>query len=205
VIFCAGIVFCKLIIVAATTSSRKEKIMMIRKMIRAVVVVSALALAAPAVHAEESKVAVVNVQRIMKESKAALAAREQLKAKQQQFQEEITKTEKALKAQDQELEKQRTILSQEAFEKQVKDFRKKATDAQKDVQEKRMNLSKAFDASLSEIQVAVTSILNELAKEKGFELVIPASQLLYYGPTLEISDEVLKRLNEKLPTLTVKF
>ena len=179
--------------------------MMMRKMMRAVIVVSALALVTPAAHAEDSKFAIVNVQKIMKDSKAAQSARDQLKAKQQQFQEEISKTEKDLQKQDQELEKQRTILSQEAFEKQVKEFRKKATDAQKDVQTKRMNLSKAFDASLADIQSNVTQILNEMAKEKGFELVIPSSQVLYYGPTLDISDEVLKRLNEKLPSLTVKF
>jgi len=44
-----------------------------------------------------------------------------------------------------------------------------------------------------------------MAKEKGFTLAIPSSQVLYYDSSLEISDEVLKRLNEKLPSLTVKF
>jgi outer membrane protein len=179
--------------------------MVLRNWMRVCVVVCAMALVAPQVHAEDQKISIVNIQKIMKESKAAQAARDQLKAKQQQFQDEISKKEKDLQKEDQELAKQRTILSKEAFEKQVKDFRKKATDAQKDVQDKRMNLTKAFDTALAEIQGNVQQILEELAKEKGFDVAIPSSQVLYYGQALDISDEVLARLNKKLPTLTVKF
>lgn len=167
--------------------------------------VMAMTSVVPAAYAEGSKYAIVNVQAIMKDAKAAQSARDQLKAKQQQFQDQISKTEKELQKQDQELEKQRTILSQEAFEKQVKEFRKKAADAQKDVQDKRVNLSKAFDASLAEIQASVTQILNEMANERGFDLVVPSSQVLFYNPSLDISGEVLKRLNDKLPSLKVKF
>lgn len=179
--------------------------MVLRKWFTACAVVCALALVAPQAHAEGSKTAIVNIQKIMKESKAAQAARDQLKAKQQQFQDEISRKEKELQAQDQELAKQRNVLAKEAFEQQVKDFRKKATDAQKDVQDKRMNLTKAFDGALAEIQGNVQQILADLAKEKGFEVAIPSSQVLYYGQGLDISDEVLDRLNKKLPTMTVKF
>ncbi len=59
--------------------------------------------------------------------------------------------------------------------------------------------------SLGDIQKVVTDIITDLAKEKGFIVAMPTSQTLYADPKLDISDEVLKRLNEKLPKFDVKF
>ncbi len=60
-------------------------------------------------------------------------------------------------------------------------------------------------ARCDEIQKAVTGIVADMAKEKGFSIAIPTSQILYADPKLDITDEVLKRLNQKLPKLDVKF
>ncbi|MGE0753963.1 MAG: OmpH family outer membrane protein [Alphaproteobacteria bacterium] len=151
------------------------------------------------------KIAVVNIQSIMKDSTAAKSVREQLQQKQKTFQSEITKKEEALKAEDQELAKQRSVLSKEAFEKKAEAFRKKATDMQKEVQSKKAMLDNGFEQALTEIQQTTTTIIAELAKEKGFTVAIPTSQILYADTTTDISDDVLEQLNKKLPKLTVKF
>lgn len=159
---------------------------------------------APNAHAE-TKIAVVNIQKIMRESKAAEAVRQQLKSKQQSFQSELDKKEDALQKEDQDLAKQRAVLSQEVFESKYKDFRKKAAEAQQEVRTKRGSLDKGFTKALSDIQKKVTDIVTAVAKEKGVSIAMAASPVLYVDPALDITQEVLDKLNKELPNLTVNF
>lgn len=160
----------------------------------------------PAAYAAEgSSFAVVNIQQIMKDSTAAKSVREQLENKQKAFQTEITKKEEQLKKEDQELAKQRSVLAKEAFEEKARAFRTKATDMQKEVQSKKAMLDNGFERALMDIQKVVSEIIVEMAKEKGFTMAIPTSQILYADPKMDISAEVLEKLNKKLPKVDVKF
>ena len=76
-----------------------------------------IAFVATALPAHATQVAVVNIQKIMKESKAANTIRSQVQAKQKTYQAELDKKEKVLQQEDQELAKQRNVLSQDAFKK----------------------------------------------------------------------------------------
>lgn len=152
-----------------------------------------------------SSIAVVNIQKIMKESKAAQAVRNQVTAKQKSFQTELDKKEDELQKEDQELAKQRSVLSPEAFEKKYKDFRKKAAEAQKEVREKRNKLDKGFTEALSEIQKKVSDIVAGIAKEKGVEVALANTPVLYVTPDLDITDAVLSKLDAQLPNVTVNF
>lgn len=160
---------------------------------------------APAAQAEGVSIAIVNVQKIMHDAAAAKSASDQLEKKQKSYQDELKKKDDALQKEEQELTKQKNVLSKEAFEEKTRAFRGKVTDIQKEVQSKKALLDNAYARALADIQKAVTDIIADMAKEKGFTLAIPTSQLLYAENKLDISDEVLSRLNKKLPKLDVKF
>lgn len=151
------------------------------------------------------KIAVVNIQGIMRDATAAKSVRDQMQAKQKAYQGELTKKQDDLQKQEQELSKQRGVLAKDAFEAKVKDFRTQATNAQKDVEAKKTTLDTAFENAIAQIQKAVEGIIADLAKEKGFTLAVPTSQLLFADPSLDISAEVLQRLNSQLPKVDVKF
>ena len=153
----------------------------------------------------DTTVGVVNIQQIMRDSKAANSVRGQLKEKQKSFQADLDAKEKALLAEDQSLAKQSTTTDKAAFEQKVKDFRAKAATAQREVQTKKMQLDKAFAGSLEQIQTSVLAIVKDVAAEKKLSLVLTSSAALYNDPTLDITPEVLKRLDAKLPTVQVNF
>lgn len=153
----------------------------------------------------DTSVGVVDIAKIMKESKAASSARSQIQAKQKTFQSELDAKEKALHAEDQALAKEQGKTEKAAFEAKVKAFREKAVKEQRGVQEKKMSLDKAFTSSLEEIQKNVLDIVKQVATEKKLNLVVSASQVLYGDDALNITDEVLKRLDAKLPNVSVKF
>lgn len=165
---------------------------------------AAFALAAQPAFADTT-IGVVNVAKIMQDSKAATSVRSQLQAKQKSFQTELDAKEKELLAEDQDLVKQKDKVEKAAFEAKVKSFREKAASTQKQVQERKGQLDKAFAASLEEIQKNVLDIVKQIAAEKKLTMVVSSSQVLYGDPSQDITGEVLKRLDAKLPNVTVKF
>lgn len=172
--------------------------------------VSALALvslaAAPALaQTATPAIGVVNVAKIMQESKAATSVRSQLQSKQKSFQGELDSKEKELLAQDQGLVKEKDKTPKEEFDKKVAAFREKAAGAQREVAQKKAQLDKAFAAALEEVQKNVLDVTKQVASEKKLTLVVSSAQVLYGDPSLDITDEVLKRLDSKLPSVSVKF
>lgn len=165
----------------------------------------ALVAVTPAHAATIEGVGVVNIPKIMRESKAANSVREQLKNKQKAFQSELDAKEKALQQEDQTLAKQRTNLSQEAFGQKVEAFRQKALGVRQEIQQKRAQLDKGFEGALTKIQDTTLAIVKEVANEKGLKLVVSSSTVLYSDSAMDITPEVLNRLNSKLPNVSVSF
>lgn len=168
----------------------------------ALISTSMLAVSVPALATE---IAVVNIQTIMRDSTAAQSVREQLESKQKEYQAQIAKKEQSLQTEEKELAKQRGVLAKEAFEGKVEAFRKKATSTQQEVAKKKQKLDNGFEGALNDIQKSVSDIITELAAEKKFDVAVPTTQVLYAKPTMDISDDVLKRLNERLPKVKVDF
>jgi len=164
----------------------------------------ATALAQPA-FAETPSIGVVNIQKIMRDSSAAKSVRDQLQNKQKSFQSELDTKEKELQKEDQELVKQQANLSKEAFDQKVNAFRQKAMSARQEIQNKRAQLDKGFQGALNQIQTSTLNIVSEVAKEKSLSLVVSSSQVLYSNQGMDITDDVLARLNKQLPNVSVKF
>jgi Skp family chaperone for outer membrane proteins len=70
---------------------------------------------------------------------------------------------------------------------------------------KQNSLKKASLDSMSKVNDKIKDIIAEIAKEKEFDVIVPASQTLYYKDGLDVSDEVLKKLNKKITKVDVKF
>lgn len=151
------------------------------------------------------KIVVVDIKRIMKESSAALDANSQLEKKRKEYQSQITSEENKLKQAEEDLVKQKNILSKEAMSKKQKEFIDKINNVRSDVQKKKINLDNAYKNALNDIQSSVVSIIEELSEEQGFNMAVPTSQLIYADKDMDISAEVLKRLNKKLPKAKIKF
>ena len=169
-----------------------------------IALLASMSLLSSVAHAE-TNVGMVNVAKIMQNSKAAVSVRSQLQAKQKSFQSDLDSKEKALLAEDQALVKQKDSTDKAAFDKKVKDFREKAAAEQRAVQGKKAALDKSFTAALEEIQKSVLDIVKQISADKKLNLIVSTSQVLYADPALDITDEVLKQLDAKLPTVAVKF
>jgi Skp family chaperone for outer membrane proteins len=128
-----------------------------------------------------------------------------MQAKQKSFQAELDAKQKQLVAEDQELVKQRNSVAKDAFEKKVKDFQGKAAAAQREIQTKKGQLDKAIADALGQVQEKIIAISKDVATEKSLDVVVSSSQVLYAKPELDITADVLSKLNSALPSVQVKF
>ena len=147
------------------------------------------------------KVAVLDVQQIMRESKAAKTMQAELEKRASAYDAEIAQREKALRTADQQLESQRASLSQADFQKKRDELRNQAEQFANDVQSRRQQLAKLRSSGLTQIRKALSEILQEIAKAKGITLVLSKSQILLSANAYDITAETLKKLDAKLPAV----
>jgi outer membrane protein len=149
-------------------------------------------------------IAVIDGQRINREAAALKNARQQLEQYRFNFQSEIAKEEEKLRAEEQEIARQRSVLTPEVFEQRRQAFQAKVIDLQKRIQERSQSLEKMLNGVREQVTVQVVEILKDLAKERGFNMVLDRAQVqIVVGDNIEITPEVLKRLDQRLPTVKV--
>lgn len=149
-------------------------------------------------------IAVIDSQRVNREAAALKNARQQLEQYRFNFQSEIAKEEEKLRAEEQEISRQRSVLSPEAFEQRRQAFQGKVIDLQKRIQERSQSLEKMLNGVREQVTLQVIEILKGLAQERGFNMVLDRAQVqIFIGDNIDITAEVLKRLDQRLPSVKV--
>ena len=146
-------------------------------------------------------IAVVNMQAIVGESLAAVKVKEYIEAKKIEFSSELQKEEEALKAMQEELSTQRSILPPDEFAELEGNFRKRVENLQKMVAEKNQVLEKILTKSVQIIQNEAVKIITEIGKEKGLALTLDTSTVVIAANSINISRSVIDLLNINLPAL----
>lgn len=149
-------------------------------------------------------IAVIDTQGIYRDSEAVKGLQERIDAQRSAYQEELRKKEESLRTADQELARQRTILSAEAFAQKRRELEEQVATLQGEVQSRRKGLEKQFNQGMKQVQRVLVEIARDIAEERKVDLVIEKSAIVLVRPELEITSEVLKRLNQKLPKVEVK-
>lgn len=157
----------------------------------------------PAVSASSLPIAIVDMRAIRQQSTGMASVREQISKYRNGFQTQIQQEEEQLRAANQELARQRTILTPDAFAEERKKFETRLAEVQRLVQKRRQELDQLRDTAMVEVQTALNSIIAEIANEKGIVLVLQREQTVLAVRSLEITAEVIERLNKKIPNVVV--
>jgi len=150
-------------------------------------------------------VLVVDVQALLQNAKAAKMVREQIEAKRAEYAKEISRQEEALRRERDTLQRQQATLSPQALNQKGREFQQKVNDLDRSVQSKRQVLEYSNEEALKKIQQVMLRIITDIAKKRKANLVLQRSELVLFDQSFDVTDEVLQRLDEDLPTLTVSF
>jgi outer membrane protein len=148
-------------------------------------------------------VAVIDYQRILRDSAAARSIRDQVEARRNAYQEEINKQEQRLHEADKEVAKQRSLLTAEAFADKRRQYEQEVAQVQKMVQDRRRELDSVSAGALNEVKKALIAVVTGIADERGFNIVLPTSDVLFFARKIDLTDEVLAKLDETLPDVRV--
>jgi outer membrane protein len=148
---------------------------------------------------------VVDVQSLLQNSKSAKMVRQQIEQKRAEYAKEISQEEQTLRQERDALQRQQSSLSAEQLNQKGREFQQKVNELDKSVQSKRQALERSNAEALEKIQGAMLKIITELAKDRKANLVFQRSELVLFDQVFDVTDEVLQKLDEQLPTLTVNF
>jgi outer membrane protein len=150
-------------------------------------------------------VLVVDMQRVLQESKAGKMIQSQMQQQVSTYQKTLAQQDQELAATQQDLQRQQSILAQDAFAVKVKEFEQRVGEASKRAQEAQQTLSESRNEAVSKVDSAMLQVINGLAKERGANLIVNRGAVVMFDVRMDVSDEVIKRLDEKLPAVTVSF
>ena len=147
--------------------------------------------------------AVIDYQRILRDAKAAQGIRSQVEARRQRYQDQIAKEEQRLHEADKELTRQRSLLASEAFAERRQTFEEDVAAVQRMVQERRRQLDDVSALALAEVRNTLIEVVGELAESAGFNIVLPSSGVLLFSPKIDLTEDVLVLLDQRLPDVKV--
>ena len=149
------------------------------------------------------KIAVVDLQAILKDSKAGKSIQEQLDKLRKSFQDEFSKQEEKLRGQDQELTKLRPTLPADEFAKKRKEFEKNVGDAQRSAQEKRKQLEQAVGMATNQLQSKVFQVVGKIAEDRNVTLVLSRNQVFLAQRSVDITKDAIQNLDAQITTIPV--
>ena len=160
---------------------------------------------APLPAAQNISVMVVDVQALLQNSKAAKMVRSQMEQKRNEYTKEISRAEEQLRAERDALQRQQASLSADALNKKAREFQQKVNDLDRDVQSKRAALEKSNNEALTKIQQTMLKIIADIARQRRANLVLQRTDLVLFDQSFDVTDQVMQKLDEELPVLTVNF
>lgn len=159
--------------------------------------------AAPVLGADSLQIVVIDTQKIYREAEAVKGLQKQIDGQRSTYRDELQKKEESLRSADKELARQRTILSSEAFAQKRRGLEEQIATLQRDIQKRRKVLEKQFAQGMKQVQSVLVEVSQDIAKERNAVLVVEKSAVVLVKPDLEITQEALKRLNKKLPKISL--
>lgn len=152
-----------------------------------------------------TKAAVVDIEAILENSVAIVHIQKSINKISKNIQKELSEKETKLKLIEDDLIKQRGVLSKEKFEKKVSQFNKKVDETKQERHNKKTALEQAHSAAFAKVHNHTVLVIKELSEKYGFNIVFPSTQAIFVQDNLNITKEVITRLNEKLKFVEIEY
>ena len=151
-----------------------------------------------------SSIAVLDYQRILRNSIAAQDIRSKIETYRKKYRDRFTAEERQIREKTDKLKAQRSILSSSAFASKRTQYEQEIRALQKRIQVKKLAMDNVFKKSMADIQKALVPIVRDITKRRGYNLVVDSSNVLFAAKTMDITEQVLTQLNKKLPAVAIQ-
>jgi len=146
--------------------------------------------------------AIIDVQTVRRLSTAVKGLSKRVAEQKVQYQEELREQERSLREADQELLRQRSILSSEAYAVKRNELEQRVATLRREAQNRKRGLDKIFAQGLARVQAELAEVAKEIAEERGLDLILSKATVVLVRAEFELTQEAVRRLNARLPDLS---
>jgi len=163
------------------------------------------AVAAQAQSTPNAKILVVDFDRVSRESLVGQDISAQMESNRADLERYARGVQQNLGAQQQELQQQRNVISEEAFQQRLQRFQQQAQQQQSQLEQLTQEARQAMQQANSEVQRALRPIVRDIMEERGANLVLDKALVSQSASGLDVTTEVIERLNEKMDSHEVSL
>ena len=166
-----------------------------------------LGLAASPLAAEQAlpTILIVDMQQILEQAKAAKQVSETLNQQFSAYSKEVAQQEDELQKGGDELKRQQTVLSPEIYTARATDLQQRYDKLGKAVQAKRQALQVSGTEAMDKVKNGALEVIADMVKERKAGLVLQKQLVVFETEGMDVTAEVIQRLDKKLPTVTVNL
>jgi outer membrane protein len=160
---------------------------------RQVAMIAGLLMAAGLVHAAEAKIGVVDMQKAIQSTAAGKKAKAELEGEFNKKKKELEKKEADLKKMGEDLERKKSVLSEEVLSKKQAEFQEEMMKYRDTVGKSQLEIQKKERDLTAPILDKMKKAIEKVAKEKGYSMVLENSQMVLFSTAdSDLTDEVVK-------------
>lgn len=158
----------------------------------------------PVAQEESLKIAVVDVGKVFRESAAVESINAQLRPYLERFRADAAEVENELRnTQDELARRQATTLPTDAHAAERLELEQRALEAQNKMLGRKRALDQAQASAMRQVETTLNTIVAEIFTDRKLSLILRRDQTAFFNPSMDITEEVIKRLDQRLPTVEI--
>jgi outer membrane protein len=156
---------------------------------------------APAAAQASSRIAYIDVQRVLARSSAGVAAREQLEREKSAMQKEMDGKRQELEKLRDELEKKGPLMQADARREKQETFERKRRDAARMMDDFQKELEKKEQILLQRVLQELSGVIEKVGKDKGYFMIVEkrGASVLYASPDADLTDDIIRAYDTQAP------
>ena len=155
--------------------------------------------------AADVKMMYADVEKIIRDSKAGRDILDQVRKEGDKIREEAEKVGGDLTKERDSLLEQRSVLSPSAFAKKEQSFQARLQEEQRKVSAENERILRGRQQGFKELEGVLAKIFEEILEEKDLSLILNRQALLTATPDVDLTSEVIARLDRRLSSVDVEF
>ena len=150
-----------------------------------------------------TSIGVIDINKILADANAAVKAAEEIEKIAIEIENEIKLSDEEIIKEQNLLIESQSIMAPEAFEAKRIEYENKIQTYNNERQSKLMKIDELIAISRNDILNAIKPILEEISNEKGITIILEKTSIMLNAEKMDITNEVLKKLNKSLPNIKV--
>lgn len=147
----------------------------------------------------EQKIAVLNMQKVVKQSEKGKGATVELEKKFESLKRDLQAEQDRIKAFKDDIEKKASLLSDEAKAQKEIEYRKMLRDFKDSSENAQFQMKQAEARVMEPLLKSLEKIVNRVAESGGYTMILESNMpgIYYFSPTIDITPEIIRAYDQE--------